>query len=474
MSKIAQSFVAAATLRSALIARSQLISGRARRDEDPERSLSTYMSTGAEEQHRYRTYEMASRKSSYMTTRCTSNGVFILACILWLVTRADGRPSHQSMAIIGDSISTGGGSHPEIAFDFKKIWRILLGEVDVHSRQRVPDQVHRFVPISSLDQRPQILWPSSREYRGAGNWLTWNLLRALSGQYLNSEELSWGYLLGRKLGVAGHGIYIAANNGARVRDIPDQIDRILKATDGVVPPVVMVFFTGNDLCGPSWSAVTSSSDFGSQLQRGLTYLTRYGKPHPGGSNVLVLSYLGVTQILTKPSILQKPLTAFGEETTCKELRFRSYRPKDLQKALSGAPPASIYFSNILPPNPAISCPTVNGLHAFAYDEVGPFTGFGKKDRSQIIQGQVNKTVDKYVAELSTKIRSYQSTSAQVVRNLESQRINGFRFFYVPQTAEIELIADDIGQDCFHLSRLGQLKVAKAVYSGLPKELGFRR
>lgn len=391
----------------------------------------------------------------------------LLVCIFFSSSLANGRiESSQSIAIMGDSIATGGGIHPAIKFDFKIIWDILLGKTQVHSIEAFSDLLKEFAIDGANPGKPNVLWPASREYKSGLEWVAQNLLHSLANLYLNTEQLSFGYLLGRSLGAAPDDIYIAAYNGARMRDLSRQADRLITATEGKLPRNILVFFTGNDLCAQKISLMTSSADFGSHLEKGLRYLIKNGSPHPQGTNIYVMSYLGVVQLLLNPSILDKKLVAFGENTTCSALRDRGYRPEDVQAAIHDAPPESIYLSNYLPPNPALLCPTIMALPSFAYNEIGPFTGFGQKNRQELIREQIKSRVDTMIADLSTRVRSYQATSSQVVRNLQGLSVTGISLHFVGETSEIELTDNDIAADCFHLSVHGQIKIAKTLQNKL--------
>jgi lysophospholipase L1-like esterase len=345
--------------------------------------------------------------------------------------------------LLGDSISTGGGTHPALKFDTDNLWEVFNGRISA-----APDIAHYSPENQALFSggslpAPRRLWPTMREFFGGPDWVYRHLLATLSQKYLDTEEYSWGYLTAKQLGMNPARLAMAAEDGARMASMPRQIDRILQAGSGRLPANIFVFYTGNDLCGLDPSLMTTAADYAQHLERGLMYLAR---AHAGSGdmsvlNVWVLSFMSMGQLLDSRDILDKKIFAFGRETTCAALRKAGYRPETPGLATK-VPPDAWYFAMAMPPNPAAFCPTV-----FMPDR---FAGHS-------------------VSTLANRIRDYREAEAKVVaafHKLSEKNPAGphsrIRLRHLKATAGLQFSAEEVGEDCFHLSLRGQEKVAKAV------------
>jgi hypothetical protein len=350
-----------------------------------------------------------------------------------------------SMAVLGDSLATGAATHPAMAFDAKVLWDIFDGRLGIAPKLEDLPPGGPWIRPEPLDE-PQRLWPSVREFFGGPDWVFRNMMQTIARTYLDTEEYSWGYMVARGLGLPAKNLMIAAENGARMEAMPRQIDRVLDATAGGMPDRILMMFTGNDLCGPNIDQITSAADYESALKNGFAYLLRNGKPSARGTDVYLLSHLGILQLLYEESIVAKPVRAFGAELTCGALRQQGYVPKDPTAYDSGLPVDAWWFGMVMPPNPAAYCPTL----------------FGFQSRSETREELTNT--------LANRIRSYRESESRAIQGASEQAQKSgtsVRFHHVTATADLRFVGEDIGQDCFHLSPKGQGKVAGAVL----KEMG---
>lgn len=364
----------------------------------------------------------------------------IVAIAISALSTQEGRG--ESIAILGDSTSTGAATHPALVFDSVALWSILRGETSVEAD--VHGESLRRYNILERPAMPTVLRRSSREFYDSAEWVFLNFLSILSQRYLNTEQYSWGYLVGSSLGLAPQDIWIGAENGARVEQLLDQTDRLLTAHQGVLPNKIFIFFSGNDLCAQRPDLTTSPEMYGGQLQTALDYLRRNGKPAAAGTKVYILGFMGILQLLTQPTILDKEVKAFGKAQSCRQLREGGYEPDLESLQRGGATPEAVLFARLLPPNPARMCPTL-----FA--------------PAQAVKG--------HLEEFGNKIRSYRKRSVDVVTNQNKLAANsGFSFHYISATEALNFSPEQIAGDCFHLSLSGQSAVADAVLKELATTL----
>ena len=374
--------------------------------------------------------------------------------------------AHQPMpsialAVIGDSLSTGAVTHPALAFDGHVLWDIFNGTLSV--APRLADLPANFnTGLKEPLVAPQRLWPTPREFFGGADWIWRNALQSVSRSYLDTAEYSWGYLLATRLGVAPSELAIGGEDGAQVDRMTRHIDRVLAANAGVLPKRLVIFYTGNDLCGASMAEVTSAEEYGRRVANGLSYLLRNAQAAPGGSDIYLASHMNILQLMTSDSILDKKVRAFGGESTCRELRQRGFRPTAEQaehlrvKPVGGdaaSSPEAWYFAMAMPPSPAGFCATL-------------FAGGEGKAREDEIHA------------LANRIRSFREKQVQAVEQASGTAKpqgaeGGLRLHYLEATAGVKFLGEDIAQDCFHLSIAGQAKIAEAMLHGI-ESLGAKR
>ena len=349
-------------------------------------------------------------------------------------------------AFIGDSISTGAATHPKIRYDPDRYWEIVTGNIVLSPTSNVDQQGAVDSDRGVLWASPRRLWPSYRSFMGGEFWLISNVLNAIGRLYVDTEEYGWPSILARRQGWSMSSVAVAAENGARIEDISRQYDRVLDHTRGRSPRRLFVYFTGNDLCAQGFEQLTTEEEFENNLKKGLAYIYRNGRIPRGGLDIYVPDYLGVVQLLTKPSIQSKEITAFNETTTCKKLRRDRFLPS-ADYSPTRIPTEASYFAKVLPLNLANYCPTLFGA-----------PGFGMDDHDR-------------VSALANRIRSYRRATSDAIaatRKIASKHWSNreVRFHQVNGTGKLQFEDVDIANDCFHLSYHGQRQIADAVADAL--------
>ncbi len=297
------------------------------------------------------------------------------------------------------------------------------------------------------------LWPGPREFLSPIDWAVKHLWQGFARLLLDTEENSWGFitsqtLLTRQNKDHSGTLLIAAENGAKAASGIRQMDRLLDRLGNRLPATTFVLFTGNDLCAPMQPLMTTPSAFEDNLKDLFSYTLRNAKPLGASSEVVLLSYLGVLQLITSPALLDKKITIpasanFPEETlTCKQFRDtnRKAAPKSTSSQETDLPPELYYLSHVLSFNPALYCPSL------------------------FIEPLQNEQA---VTNVANRIRAFREAEANAVTYANELKKKSypnlpFSFRHIRETANVTFEPDDIANDCFHLSRQGQQKIADAV------------
>ncbi len=357
--------------------------------------------------------------------------------ILWLGPAAS--LSARTVAVLGDSISTGAVAHRDIGFDEGRLTDIIEGRNPLSPSSEAVAIVRDAGFSDAADFiRPTRLWFSMREYSGGFQWLGKHLLGAFSSSYLDVEEFSWFYLVARQNQFNPHDIWVAAEDGARMEHAIRQMDRVLDHGGGNLPDEIWVFFTGNDLCGPTLDFVTAADDYGSSLEHLIRYILRNGSAPESGSVIRIMDLIGALQLTYSEEIQNKVVSAHGKSMTCRDLQsLPLYESHGVYKGILA----------LLPQSPTAYCPTL-------------LVNKTKDDQERLVQ--IGNRIQAFRSEIHRVVTNINQSDSQT---LEKARI---RLQAIESPGKMVLAADDIAEDCFHLSLKGHAKLAKMVQTELRK------
>lgn len=359
-----------------------------------------------------------------------------------------------ALAILGDSLSTGAATHPNLTFDSNQIWRVLNGEISVAPKADDLQHIQPIKrPLDHIVDSPRIFGPSIQEYHSPIDWAVVGFLQTLSSLFLNTREYSWGNQRALFKGLHASEVAIVAENGARANSALRQMQRLFAATGDKLPREVFLFFSGNDICAPGVSFITSPEEYVGSLESALHFAIAYGQAAQEGSQsgdevrLVIPAFLNVLQLINSKAILDHEVRAFGSKVSCRKLREDGFRsPEVVNEAAEGSskspqesarPPM---LSRFLPPNPAQLCPTLFSTMA---DE---------KERIPV---------------LANHIRAYrEGVQTMVGRVNEWRKANyphkNIRVEYVADTGRLMFSGEEMAEDCFHLSVKGQWRLAQTI------------
>ena len=368
-----------------------------------------------------------------------------LNCLFLCLGLSTSAMAFDGLAILGDSSSTAAGTHPRLQFDAKVLWDAFNGTLDLSVKKSMLPEDFRSL-VEENPTSPTRVGPSSRENDGGSGWIWHNVTQRISAQTIEAHSLSYGYLVGRKLGLAPVDILIAGENGTTARHAWLHAARLVGARNKDLPSRVVFFYTGNDLCAQTYDDITEAEDYGEELLKGLKYLVLNGHSAVQGTKIYIPGYLPVTSLLHDPTILAKKIQLHGEEVTCKEARDRLFAPKNppvITKEES-MDPRFAAFSAVMPPSPVLFCPTL----------------FSKSAEDSARQSM-----------MANRIRAYRDIQRKTVDEFNRWRgekfpARSFEAAYVEATESIKFEGDDVAGDCFHLSPMGQGKIARALLTGM--------
>ena len=249
---------------------------------------------------------------------------------------------------------------------------------------------------------------------------------AVGSAALDQMENTFGYAVGRQLGIATQDIVLVAQDGKRVSSIPTQLERIFEMDTATLPPLVLMSYTANDFCDLgvfSDSVVERAARFKKSLDEAWDESKPFLVSHARGTEFVVLAPLEVANVLTNPGILAQevPLGIYGT-VTCAQMRGGD---------LENAPVATAIAKALVG-----MCRSVLGTRA---DESE------KLRRLRDVQEAFNSVWKEKIAELN---RAYAD--------------QGLRWVYAESVRHLGFGTGDVSNECFHPSANGHAKIANEV------------
>lgn len=354
---------------------------------------------------------------------------------------------NAATAILGDSLSTGAATHPQLSYDPQNIWRILNGSIPVTAKASDIPAAAEWNIKEQNPAAPVALLPGVPDYRGSASNVFSALIQSGATAFLGTAQYAWGYLVARKFGEAADQILLAAEDGARMEDAPAQAWRVVNHLKGKNAGEanlarVMMFFGGNDICAPAYESMTEPAQFKASALDAMRIFMAYQKGRSTNLELMIIQPLPMVQLIASDLVLNKKVMAYGEEATCKDLQGRMFLPKkamDLGEASDARQVALI--SQFLPPNPAMMCATLFGRVAE-----------GGGDR---------------FSKIGNRLRALRDALSGAVADARKEAARGgladrISFKLIESPGKVELTADDVAGDCFHLSAKGQAMLARTI------------
>ncbi len=368
-------------------------------------------------------------------------GFSVMGLLSGLLCVAPVARAYDGLAILGDSLSTGAATHPDLVFDSYALWNIFKSGAFPRpfSAALVPEEYRKWVVD---DSRPVRLVPSSRENDGGSGWSWHQVSQAVGARTIEERRLSYGNFLGRRLGLAPENILIGGENGTVSGHAWIHAARLVESRNKDLPSRVIFLYSGNDLCAQSFDDMTEASEYGDRLLDGMKYLVLNGHPDAKGTKIYIPGFLPVTAMIHEPAILDRKINLHGTEVTCREAREKLFAGTGGGGKELADDPLFQMFSSFMPPSPVMLCPTL--FSRMAEDSVR-------------------------LSQLANRIRAYRDAQRQAVETFNQWRghkfpARAFEAFYIEQTESLKFSGEDVAGDCFHLSAAGQGKVASALAS----------
>ncbi len=343
---------------------------------------------------------------------------------------------NQGAFVFGDSLSTGAVTHPDTKIDVAKIFGM------VKDSEIYPIDPKAFGDSQADDENTpvRILGRSDEDFFAS-------LSSDLAGdvnKVIETPMYSWGGQLA-DLENNRSSFLIAAENGARASAGATQVGNLIERlnADGrplALPAKVFIFFSGNDMCaGESFDEMTSPEDYAAGLQATIKKLMDEFSVFEKGTTIYVMSHLDLVSHFTNGDIFkEKTVTnADGDKLTC-------------QKYL-GLPEPKVFADG------KIDLAKLN-LKDLANENLYHPQKICKSLLSLVPGAGIEPVLDADAAK--KQLEAYRQGAEAMVKemqaNISDERLS---LVYVKDTESLTFAAEDIANDCFHLSVNGQEKIA---------------
>lgn len=235
------------------------------------------------------------------------------------------------------------------------------------------------------------------------------------------EECSFGYEVGKALGIPASNMFFVAEQGTRVDSMAQQLELLAKPL-GYLPEFVIVSYTANDICHTANAEITPQQkhqEYKTKILAQMDLALGKVKPSPKGTEFVFIASADVINVLQNESILNKKISYYfpgdpSDSITCRDLRTQT---------LQGGK----YMANM--------CPYILGTNLNQVERIHHIDAL----HSAVVTAQKDA-----VTALSIKPK------------------DNIRYVFIDDILDVEFTADDISSDCFHPSQKGQSKIADAI------------
>jgi|GEM_PF-6396047 len=360
-----------------------------------------------------------------------------------------------SLGVIGDSLSVGTLTHPDIYWDAAKLEQYLKKspqlDVGVYSTD-----IGKTITAGGQIPPPIRLFSRKDEFPGADilKQAQIDAFNFMMGRYLDMEEYAWPFLVGRMQGIPADEIYIAAQAGHRSSDSHRQAKRLLERTKGKLQSQIYILLGDNDLCssGLNDEITAFKSGWSDRVYVGIEELIANGEPAEHGTTIYVLPPLNPSFLINSDAVLDRKTYGFGAERTCRDLR--EIDPNNMQIS---PPSVSLLMKEVVK---ALS----NGGNNLPSLKNSCKTVFSVKKGDAGFDAHL-ENLAKYVTALNEASQDVVDRSNAFAVKREKQdkiqiKLLNASARFAPETGE------EIANDCFHLSVRGQERLTREILKDL--------
>lgn len=359
-------------------------------------------------------------------------------------------PAVEALGIVGDSGTTGAATDPNLTISYSSLGA-RVGRLIFKSRYDLVPRLEVFsVPNEFHVDEDSFFPPPFRIFSYPEEILDRRakvLFEGISSTMLDVEEYSFGFLVGKKLGLSNDKIIFVGKDGVGVESIYKQFERLqhwprlrraiawtptltqmnlmtqrITWSDDrpYLPDLVIVSLTGNNFCRTGsldWKDGFLREKYFNTFVSELSQVVTRLPPHPKGTSVYVLAAFNLLQAKTNADALVTEVLYHGQPMSCKRVR----EDKDAFEFLS-ANCKALFRTN---GDPAQQLEKVQKLY------------------SEVVSAQ-----------------------EMAVEEMQKKAPEKFKFRFVKATSDIWFSKGDLANDCFHPSAKGHEKIARTVLNEL--------
>lgn len=359
---------------------------------------------------------------------------------------ANGQSSHIKMAVIGDSTVTGAATNKHLKPYFANMLGFVLDVNLLHPEASLqasdypsPDEFNIKDPIVPMKR----VTYSRREYSEAKQKGYSYLFDLQGGSKLSRAfdltENSFAYLISQSLNIPGDQVLMVAQDGKKVNTLSEQLERVMES-EKTLPPLLLISYGLNDICHPDEvnGDIAEFKKRFKQTVREQLQAIAVQPPAAQGTTVLISAPLDATNLMNNSKLMSQRIPFEGAAifdipginfvlgkdygtVSCTELRDKSFKRQ-----------------------------TVPGL-ALRNMLIGECKGL-RSDTSDIESRVV-------------KVRALQTAQIDAWKeSLAEFSVPGITWLFGDSIREIQFVAGDLANDCFHPSPLAHAKIARQFLS----------
>ena len=232
--------------------------------------------------------------------------------------------NYPSFGVAGDSLAVGSSAAEHIEAQTFKLWgEALMGYLGGYHPRR--DSLVPLITGETVQPERVLRIYDSPGYRSG---FFARSFENRASRFADCEECSYAYTVARNMGVPANNVFFAGQGGADIQELDNQLRRLALPL-GHLPDTVLVSFTANSICGEHNADRTFDDRYEwykrrmrSRLNEALSEVVAA----PGGTKFYVVAAADVSNVLTNPKILNRPIYSyypdgsFSRSSTCRDMR----------------------------------------------------------------------------------------------------------------------------------------------------------
>lgn len=391
-------------------------------------------------------------------------------------------PDFFWMGIVGDSSVTGILTHPSVRMEIPPLFGQLVGSViNTYGHQRYASRPARYWEYRDPEKfgifdhpEPMQRIMFSDDGMTSSEIIERNQIRSLESSF-DIPEFSFGYLVGRSLGIEPRHMVLAGTNEAKIGEFAKHVGRFYEMGTERLPNLILASYVGNDLCSNDYFHLDDDGKgienfrtrYAETLQREFNKIKAY-QPASSGTEIVFLSPLSLDVLLTNPELLSQKVPYVGfKSISCGDFRDGLPReeshstPRDESGGFEKLALRSLKYLKAKNPISMMTNKIAASRDRLIVEAIANMCSglLTPSDQKELHLERVQRLQEAQRAEL-----------IHAIHRFNNDGLSNIHIKFAPSVADIAFQKGDLANDCFHPGIGAHAKIAESLLENELKPL----